>query len=209
MGDLEYTIRPKITKENMMKRKQISKLTNEVASLRTELRSMTGLLNILIAHFASEGALLTEEKLDEYFKTHTVKATVEPPPGKPEIGIVKSRSDYADIIPVVIETYNDRFMAEYFKKKKRRMSYRGVVMAIYNAPDIPQNCALYTKIMVARENLCTIIRNKQKSGVPNAAEKSINSLLTQMKRTISASKRKPSVPGPVAIDYSLSGGGMI
>ena len=186
-----------------------SNLVDKSAPSLMDLSALIALLQNAFARFPGEGTLLTEEKLDEYFKTHTVKATVETPPGKPEIGIVKSRSDYADIIPVVIETYNDHFMAEYFKKKKRRMSYRGVVMAIYNAPDIPQNCVLYTKIMVARDNLCAIIRNKQKSGVPNAAEKSINSLLTQMKRTISASKRKPSVPGPVAIDYSLSGGGLI
>ena len=160
-------------------------------------RLVSGIQNAL-ARFPGEGTLLTEEKLDEYFKTHTVKATVETPP---------TRGTYEEIVPIVIEVYNDHTTRELMRLKRQKMSYRKAIAYIHRSADIPLHHPLYAKIMVARANINAIIAAKKSQGKPDAEETTVNSLHTKVRQSISAAKPVSKFPAPSAFDHSISGGG--
>ena len=161
-------------------------------------RLVSGIQNAL-ARFPGEGTLLTEEKLDEYFKTHTVKATLETPP---------TRGTYEEIVPIVIEVYNDHTTRELMRHQRQKMSYRKAIAYIHRSADIPLHHPLYAKIMVARANINAIIAAKKSQGKPDAEETTVSSLLAYAKQTAGKKSNKSKFPSPVAFDHSVSGGGL-
>ena len=161
-------------------------------------RLVSGIQNAL-ARFPGEGTLLTEEKLDEYFKTHTVKATVETPP---------TRGTYEEIVPIVIEVYNDHTTRELMRHQRQKMSYRKAIAYIHRSADIPLHHPLYAKIMVARANINAIIAAKKGQGKPDAEGTTIRGLLAAAKKALLSRKPSSEFPHPIEIDYTVSGGGL-
>lgn len=149
-----------------------------------------------LARFPSEGTLLTEEYFQEYFKTHTIKAEI----------VSTGESRYADIVPIVLEVYNDKVLRKHFSSLRKNMSYRTAVHYIYKAPDVPHHHPLYSKIMFARDHLGAIIHQRRYQ--PDAEAKTLSGLENAVKKSKLKPKPKPFFPSPVEFDYSVSGGGM-
>ena len=149
-----------------------------------------------LARFPTQGTLLTEEYFRDYLSSHTVQAEI----------VASGESRYADIVPIVLEVYNDKVLRKHFSSLRKNMSYRTAVHYIYKAPDVPHHHPLYSKIMFARDHIGSIIHKRRHQ--PDAEAKTLSGLENAVKKSKLKPKHKPLFPSPVEFDHTVSGGGL-